>query len=111
MSGEVHLLISKLRVSLVPPDDPEADLWQVTVEWVGGDRYAVRWLGYCLADDDAPINTWDYEPIPSERGEAFKVAHRFDFETAKRRAAEACQYIVVNGVSVSEYLARKGGGS
>lgn len=77
-------------------DDPDRDLWSVTVEWRGsadGGRWAVMRRGSCLTAD----GSWEYEPNPSSRDDAFKARARFDLDTALRLAREAVPGLTVNG--------------
>lgn len=51
-----------------------------------GARFAVRRGGNCLSVD----GEWEYEPIPSDRDDAFYAQYRFpDFESAYQAAVRA----------------------
>lgn len=86
----------------------EAYLWCITVEWRGGDRWAVTRSGCCLGSD----GEWEYEPLPSSRTDEWKAAHRFDVDTALRLAQEALPKLTVNGHKIGDVVARAvaGGG-
>lgn len=56
--------VTRYTVSCIPEDISPADhdLWSVTVEYAGAQRWAVRRLGECLGTD----GQWVYEPRSSE---------------------------------------------
>jgi hypothetical protein len=63
-------------------------------------RWAVRWMGRCLAVDG---KHWDWEPLPSSRSDEWLEEYRFDtFDAALAAAQEAAPKIVVNGRSAIE---------
>lgn len=63
--------------------DP-GDIYAITVDYRGDDRWAVLRHGLCLSDD----GKWDRERVSSEREEEWLDTHRFDLTTAKRLATE-----------------------
>jgi hypothetical protein len=89
---------TRYSFNTVPETVTHSYLWQVDVEWCGGDRWAVRHGRWCLGVDEL----WDYEPQPSSCVSAWLAAHRFDLETALRLAAEAAPGVIVNGMSARE---------
>lgn len=60
--------------------DPHA----ITVEWRGGDRWAVMaGAGWSPQRVWSEVDgEWEYEPLPSERGDDFLKRTRYDRETA-----------------------------
>lgn len=102
---QIHVQVTEVRVSLVPwsEDDPESMLWDVTLSWRGGDRWAVCLHGHrCLGAD----GEWDWEPSPSNRTDKWVSAHRFDYKTALRLAAEKAPEVTVNGFTPLDHLRR-----
>lgn len=89
------------QVSCLPKDHPDATSWGATVEYRGGDRWAVMRLSRCLGSDDR----WSYEPTPPEREGEWLAAHLFDLDTALRLAREAVPHIRVNGFSPADVIA------
>jgi hypothetical protein len=59
----------------------------IKVEWRGDDRWAVIEAGMCLTRS----GTWEYEPMPSRRTEAFLKRCRFSLDDALRAAAKAIE--------------------
>lgn len=64
--------------------------------------WAVRLRSCCLSAE----GEWEYEPQPSSREDGWLATHRFDLQTALRRAVEAAPHVQVNGVTVADVLAR-----
>ena len=85
-------------VGLLPADDINAHLFQITVEWRSDGKWAVKWFDSCLGAD----GQWDYEMRPSAREDDWLDAHRFDLDTALRLAREAAPHVEVNGVTAAE---------
>ncbi|MEU1078217.1 hypothetical protein ABZ404_37135 [Streptomyces sp. NPDC005878] len=89
-------------VNCVPEDYIDSNVFQVRVQYRGGDRYAVISGGeMCLGAD----GTWDYGLNESGRGDAWLNAHRFDLDTALRLAKEQAPLITVNGNTVTDAIA------
>lgn len=101
---KIHSRVTEVTFSAIPEDNINHDIYSVKVTWRGDDRYAVKRLSQCLGRD----GTWDYEPSPSNRTDEWIAEHRFDYDTAALLAAEACQHITVNGLTVADALARAG---
>ncbi|AGL13848.1 hypothetical protein [Actinoplanes sp. N902-109] len=88
--GDVHMRVTEVTLSTVPEDHVNHRHRSVQVAWRGpGDLYAVLRYGDCLAAD----GTWDWEPRPSERDDAWKATHRFPYEQAVALAATAVQLL------------------
>lgn len=82
-------------VTCAPRWSINAGPWTIRVVERGPDRWAVSLRGiWCLSD----TGNWDEEPLPSERDDAWKTAHRFDLNTALRLAKEAAPAIVAGVV-------------
>lgn len=97
----LHLHITRVEVSLLPPDNPNRFLFTVAVESrdLENDRWAVCWHGRCLSR----AGEWDEELIPSERREPWLVEHRFGYDEALRLAAEQAPTLRSNGRMVGEF--------
>jgi hypothetical protein len=86
-------------VSCLPEDDPAwCGLFVITVVRRAPDSWAVVWRGRCLS----AIGEWDWEQIPSERTDDWKVAHRFDLDTALHLARNAAPLLKTNGHTVAQ---------
>lgn len=99
----VEVWRTRYRVSAVPEDFcPEASHWAISVEWRGGDRWAVLRGGECLGRD----GDWDYEPLPSSREEDWLATHRFSEEEALALARKEAPLIRINGYTPADVLER-----
>lgn len=98
----VHSRITEVTFCALPETDINHGSYAVQVTWRGDDRYAVKRHSQCLGAD----GTWDYEARPSDREDEWLAEHRFDYDTACALAAKACQHVVVNGITVTDALAR-----
>jgi hypothetical protein len=59
------------------------DRAEVTVDWVGEDKWVVRNGGHsCLSNE----GLWEYEPLPSNRTDEFKARTRCSLDEAMERA-------------------------
>ncbi|MFS4103834.1 hypothetical protein [Streptomyces sp. PD-S100-1] len=92
---------TRYSVSLLPEHNVNHHVYEVTVEDRGADRWAVCWMGDCLAAD----GTWDREPRPSIRDDDWLDTHRFTLATALKLAEEAAPHVTVNGITASQVLA------
>lgn len=96
-------------VSILPPDWDEQDPsdyrfhWEITVEYAGQDRWAVRRSTRCCLSRSGE---WTFEPRPSERDDKWLEQHRFSFAEALEVAAGIAPMIGVNGVTAREVLKR-----
>lgn len=93
--------LTEVTFCALPEDNINHGSYSVTVTWRGGEQYAVKRHSQCLGAD----GTWDYEPSSSDRTDEWIAEHRFDYDTACRLAAEACQHITVNNLTVADALA------
>ncbi|MFJ7895955.1 hypothetical protein [Streptomyces anthocyanicus] len=91
---------TRYTVNCLPEDGVDSHVFEITVEYRGSDRWAVRRFSQCLAADGA----WDYEMRPSEREDEWLDAHRFDLDTALKLAKEAAPKVTVNGFTVADAL-------
>lgn len=92
---------TEVTVSAVPEDNINHGHFSVTVQWRGGETYAVARHRMCLGTD----GEWDYEPSPSNRDDDWIAAHRFSHDEALVLAAHACLELTVNGFTVADVLA------
>lgn len=97
---------SRFTVSCLPERNINTSLFEITIEergqLDGTTRWAVCRLGQCLNRR----GRWDYEMNPSSRTDRWIAGHRFDFDTALRLAKKAAPLITVNGVTVTDAIAR-----
>lgn len=99
---EIHARVTEVTFSAIPEDNINHGLYAVTVEWRGGEMYAVKRLSQVLCVD----GEWDYEPIPSNRDDEWIATHRFSYDEAYQLAAKAAPDVVVNGFTVADALSR-----
>ncbi|MCZ4513509.1 hypothetical protein O3Q52_36260 [Streptomyces sp. ActVer] len=81
---EPFIQATRYTVNLVPEAADPGDVYAITVEYRGDDRWAVLRHSLCLSAD----GRWDREHVPSEREDEWLDVHRFDLDTAKRLAAQ-----------------------
>jgi hypothetical protein len=92
----------------LPYDDPDCFVWSVSVEWRGDDFWvACHHRHYVLSK----AGKWDREPNPSDRTDAWRRRHYFDFDTALTLAKEHGPKIRINGCTIPDLLAKKAQGS
>lgn len=91
---------TRYSVCCLPEDGIDSQVFEITVEHRGNDRWAVKWHSQCLAAD----GTWDYEMRPSEREDEWLAEHRFDLDTALKLAKEQAPLVTVNGFTVADAL-------
>lgn len=101
MTLEVKSRVTEVSYCALPEDDINAMQVTVQVQWRGGGRYAVIHRSMCLSAD----GEWDYESIPSERTDEWKVAHRFSYEEACSLAEKAALTVTCNGLNAEALLA------
>lgn len=94
--------VTRYEVSCLPPDNINARHFTITVEWRGGDHWAVCWFGECLGAD----GEWDYEPRPSSREDDWLETHRFTLGIALMLAKQEAPKIRVNGRTAADFLTR-----
>lgn len=82
----VRTLVTEVTVtSVLDPDYLDPD-YEVTVQWRGGETYAVTRRKQCYdADGDC-----DWEPQPSNRDSDWLARHRFSYDQAIALAARVC---------------------
>jgi hypothetical protein len=98
----VHSRITEVTVSAVSEDNINHGLYAITVQWRGGETYAVIRHRMALGTD----GEWDYEPIPSDRDDEWIATHRFTYDSAYELAVRAAPQVIVNGLTVADALAR-----
>ena len=96
----VDVRVTEYAVCALPEDNINARHFTITVAYRGEGQWAVLRHGMCLGAD----GTWDYEPSPSNRGDEWLAAHRFDEKTAVKLAYEAAPAVTVNGHTVADVL-------
>lgn len=97
---EPNLQATAYSVNCLPEDGIDSHVFEITVEYRGKNRWAVKRHSQCLAAD----GTWDWEMRPSEREDDWLDTHRFDLDTALRLAKEAAPLVTVNGFTVTDAL-------
>jgi len=94
--------VTEYTVSLLPDDHIDAGAFEIRVQYRGRGLWGVCRMRQCLGAD----GQWDWESIPSERGDEWLKAHRFELQDALRRALDAAPSVTVNGRTAAEALAR-----
>lgn len=75
--------VTEYTVDVLDVEHADWGLFQLTVSWRGGDRWAVVHGGHrCLGTDGG----WSWESSPSNREDDWKETHRFGLEEALERA-------------------------
>ncbi|GLZ62860.1 hypothetical protein [Micromonospora sp. NBRC 107095] len=98
---EATVRTTEYTVCALPEDHFDAGMFSITVADRGSGKWAVLRGKLCLGAD----GTWDFEPIPSDRTDEWKAAHRFDEATAIRLAREAAPKLRINGWTPESILA------
>lgn len=101
---EIDVRTTEYTVCALPDDHIDAGIFSITVAYRGAGLWAVLRGKRCLGAD----GTWDWEPIPSDRTDEWKAAHRFDEKTAVQLACEAAPKLVINGLTPERILAESG---
>lgn len=100
---QVYEMVTAVTVSLLPEDHIDRSIFEITVEYRGGGRWAVlHGQHFCLGTD----GDWDYEMRPSERAHEWLATHRFDYDTALALARQAAPDVTCNGRRVADVAAR-----
>lgn len=99
---EPHVQVTRYEVYLFPPDDFTHSHYTISIELRDTNLWGVFQGPYCLGAD----GVWEYEPLPSNRDDAWLDAHRFDLDTALRLAKQAAPGVTVNGRSAAEVYRR-----
>lgn len=104
---------TRYEVSCLPEDHETQPSMTISIEYRGGDRWAVTNRGRFLGSDGAWSHPygWDREPTTEEEMDAYEVgreawltAHRFDLDTARQLAQEAAPKLTVNRYTVTDLL-------
>lgn len=98
----VNAQLTSVLVTVLPVDHEHAEDFGITVEWRGGDRWAVCRRKHCLGHD----GIWEAELQPSSRDDAWLATHRYSYDAAMALAARHAPGVKVNGVTAAD-LARK----
>ncbi|MFF7991739.1 hypothetical protein ACFZDG_18340 [Kitasatospora xanthocidica] len=122
MTLEPHVQATRYTVNCVPADSsPDAHVFEIAVEWRGGDRWAVTrhhkslssdgkwsWGPDWPADDPGsrePKNDAEWAEYHAVR-DAWTASHRHDLDTALKLAREAAPHVTVNGLTPAAALER-----
>lgn len=113
---EPTVRVTRYEVTCLPPDYSDADVFTLTVEWRGEDRWAVRrgsvfydaqgdrsW-GFQWEDGREPVTDEDRESC-NQAYDVWLAEHRFDLDTALSIAKKAAPLMTVNGWTVEKALA------
>ncbi|MDX3637798.1 hypothetical protein PV728_48020 [Streptomyces europaeiscabiei] len=87
-------------VNCLPEDGIDSHVFEITVEYRGKDRWAVKRHSQCLSSE----GVWEWEMRPSEREDDWLDTHRFDLDTALKLAKEQAPLVTVNGFTVTDAL-------
>jgi hypothetical protein len=100
----VYTRVTHYDVTIWPPglEGIDSEAWKVTVEYRGHGQWSVNRGRACLN----AAGEWNWERIPSERDDDWLAAHRFSRAEALRLARDHAPHVVVNGVTVTQVLAR-----
>jgi len=90
-------------VGTMPFDNMEAHAFTITVEWRGGDRWAVCRAGQCATK----TGRWSHERQPSSRTDYWKRTHRFDLDTALALAEKLAPKLKLMGKTAEEIIAQQ----
>lgn len=99
---EPEVMVTQYVVSCLPDGYLERDLWSITVEYRGREKWAVKRLSYCY---DANGER-SYESIPSERRDEWLAQYRHNLDDALALAKRLAPTLRINGWGVAEALAR-----
>lgn len=91
---------TQYAVNCLPEDGIDSHVFEITVEYRGRDRWAVKRHSQVLGAD----GSWDWEMRSSEREDDWLDSHRFDLDTALRLAKEQAPLVTVNGHTVADAL-------
>lgn len=91
---------TRYAVNCLPEDGIDSHVFEITVEYRGRDRWAVKRHSQVLGTD----GQWDWEMRPSEREDDWLDSHRFNLDTALKLAKEQAPLITVNGFTVTDAL-------
>lgn len=99
----IHARITEVTVCALPESSINFDLFAVRVQWRGAETYAVLRHRQCLGND----GEWDFESSPSNREDEWIATHRFDYDTAYRKAIEIAPTVWSNGRTAAQVAAEE----
>lgn len=103
MSLPIHSYPSAYRVSCIRQSHPESNLFTLSVELTGVDRWAIRWHGQVYNHEK---REWSYEPLSSGRTPTWLRKHRYNtLEEALSDAQRLAPNLTVNGTTPEKFLA------
>lgn len=91
---------TQYTVNCLPEDGIDSHVFEITVEYRGHDRWAIKRHSQVLS----AAGVWDWEMRPSEREDDWLDSHRFDLDTALKLAREQAPLVRVNGFTVADAL-------
>lgn len=103
-----HATVTEYRFSmLTEADTVDYFVWDIHVQWRGGDRWAVTRGGSIVlsADGEWTVEEARFIDSPTER-EAWLAEHRFDLATALAMAEAELPRMRINGLTALDILAR-----
>lgn len=92
--------VTQYVVSAVSVDVEGGRHWDLTVEWRGGELWAVMWHGLAFNRRGRT----DYERQPSSRTDAWKRAHYFPEAEALQLAHKFAPTVKVNGLLPADLI-------
>jgi hypothetical protein len=103
MPAELAAIVTptEYRVSCLPEDLLDMDVWEITVAYRGRGLWAVTRHSRCSLGADG---TWSWGPGEADEDE-WRATHRFDLDTALRLAREHAPHVTVNGMTPADFLA------
>jgi hypothetical protein len=94
-SMTVHTAVSAYTINALPPDDPDADLYELKVEhcgiWEGRELWKVTRGSWILDRDGA------WSPVHENHGPDWRATHRFGLDDALRLAKAAAPNVRAAG--------------
>lgn len=92
--------VTQYEVCGLPEEHIDYPIFTITVDYRGHGKWAIARHRRCLGVD----GYWDWEPLPSEREDAWLEEHRFDLDDALELAKGAALTLQVNGRRVVDVL-------
>lgn len=105
--AELRVDVTQYTVSLFPRDSIDGSVFDVRVEYRGYDRWAILRGAACLSRS----GRWEYERLPSSRGEKWLAEHRFERAEALALACRVAPDVRINGRTALEALGGSDGHS
>lgn len=104
MTGAPTVQATVYEVRLLPEDLlGDHDLWAITVEYRGGDLWAVKNKTRLLGRG----GTWSHGPADGEDLDRWRAEHRFPLDEAITLAKDWAGRITVGGRTAADVLARR----